>query len=276
MSTSQRHIVVDDVDPGIKYSDSGWSQDPNAPTGNFGAVYLQTLHKTWVDGVIEFSFTAFYLDYTYYLPSSKNRPFTDNVIWADNLDPAIHYDHLWTPYRGTQIHIASESGATVQIDSTGTSLTWVEIIPFDQPHTATTATYLIDEQKQYQIPLPGIPTGSTATAYKEIYFKTPKLEAGPHALTVMSQGSNETTPMALDFLYINDGTLASSAAAPSGGSGPSQPSPPSGSQTSDSRPSTPVGAAVGGVMGTGINCIHCSHIPPLAPSKHFTTQRASR
>ena len=92
--------------------------------------------------------------------------------------------------------------------------------------------------------LKGLPPNTT-TIYNQKFFETSKMPAGQHKLVVTYLGNSQTTPLTLDYLVIQNGTITNSTT--SGGS--------SGGSSGDSNAgdiankSNNIGAIVGGIVG---------------------------
>jgi hypothetical protein len=67
--------------------------------------------------------------------------------------------------------------------------------------------------------LKGLPP-NTATTYNQKFFETSKMPAGQHKLVVTYLGNSQTTPLTLDYLVVQNGTITNSTTAggSSGGS----------------------------------------------------------
>lgn len=64
---------------------------------------------------------------------------------------------------------------------------------------------MIDGGEATQLSLPNLLATGATLLYNQIYFTTPKVEVGPHTLTVAFFGDDNTTPRCLDYLYIKTG-----------------------------------------------------------------------
>jgi hypothetical protein len=88
--------------------------------------------------------------------------------------------------------------------------------------------------------LPGLQPKDT-TAYNQKFFETSKMPAGQHKLVVTFLGNSQTTPLTLDYLIVQNGTITNSTTA-GGSSGGSN-------AGSTSNKSNNIGPIVGGVVG---------------------------
>ena len=131
------------------------------------------------------------------------------------------------------------------IVTSGVSLSWYGFIPVELPKGSSPATYSIDGQTPVNFLLEGLPTSATTTVYNQKFFETAQLTAGPHTLKAVFEGNN-STPLTLDYLIVQNGTISSTTTSVSSQATSSTPT----SGTSATvRSSTPVGAIVGGVIG---------------------------
>ena len=130
----------------------------------------------------------------------------------------------------------------------GVSLAWYGFIPTELPHAATTGAYSIDGQSAVSFLLKGLPAESI-TIYNQKFFETTTLPYGHHKITVLYQGSGETTPLTLDYLIVQNGTVPVGSST-STSLGPSPTGKNAGSNTNDTTSSkSNVGAIAGGVIG---------------------------
>jgi len=88
----------------------------------------------------------------------------------------------------------------------GVSLAWYGIIPAERPHAATTCSFSIDNQSVVTFLLKGITEESASSAYNQKFFETTTLPYGHHNITVTFQGNEQTTPLVLDYLVVQNGT----------------------------------------------------------------------
>jgi len=130
----------------------------------------------------------------------------------------------------------------------GVSLAWYGFIPDEQPHAATTGAYFIDGQSAISFSLEGLPATKSTTIYNQKFFETATLPYGRHNITVSFQGNQNTTPLTLDYLVVQNGTVPEGSSTSSSLSGSS--SKDAGSSTSPPR-SSPTGKDAGSnVNGT--------------------------
>jgi len=130
----------------------------------------------------------------------------------------------------------------------GVSLAWYGFIPVEQPHAATTGSFSIDGQSAISFPLNGITEESASSRYNQKFFETTTLPYGHHNITVTFQGNEQTTPLTLDYLVVQNGT------APEGLS-TSRSSSLSGSSSKDTESSTspPGSSPTGKNTGSNVN-----------------------
>ena len=67
--------------------------------------------------------------------------------------------------------------------------------------------------------LKGLPP-NTVTTYNQKFFETSKLPAGQHKLVVTYLGNSQTTPLTLDYLIVQNGTITNSTTNKSNNTGP--------------------------------------------------------
>lgn len=77
------------------------------------------------------------------------------------------------------------------------------------PHGSALGAYSIDGGKPLNFDLTGLPGDERISKFNQVFFTTSEVDIGPHTLTVTFLGSEDTTPLTLDRLYINNGTLVS-------------------------------------------------------------------
>jgi hypothetical protein len=234
------------------------------------------LHKLSIQVKVQSPAKTFWLDQIRYIPS-PTLLLDNRTIMIDNTDPAVQFDANWSKLGGTA-NITTKQNSIAQVQfiggywsararlptftenslSQGTSISWFAFIPMEWPHSGAQGAWSIDGGQDNQFLLKGLPADATTTVYNQLYFTTPELEATSHTLAVKFLGTNETTPLCLDYLYVKNGTFTHSStpgtSGTSGTSGPGQPSPSDsgsvgGDTTGGTSMGTPVGAIVGGVLG---------------------------
>jgi len=132
----------------------------------------------------------------------------------------------------------------------GVTLAWYGFIPTELPHTATTGTYSIDGQSAMSFPLKGLPATSSITIHNQKFFETATLPYGHHNITVSFQGNEETTPLTLDYLVVQNGTVPEGSSTSSSLSGSS----PKDAGSSTSPPGSPPGSSpTGKNAGSNVN-----------------------
>ena len=155
----------------------------------------------------------------------------------------------------------------------GVSLAWYGFIPAERPHAATTGSFSIDGQSAISFPLKGITEEPASSTHYQKFFETTTLPYGHHNITVTFQGNEQTTPLTLDYLVVQNGTapeslstsssLSGSSSKDAGSSSTSPPGPPpgsppgssptgknTGSNVNDTSSKSNVGIIVGGVVGS--------------------------
>ncbi|TFK66653.1 hypothetical protein BDN72DRAFT_844043 [Pluteus cervinus] len=189
----------------------------NSPTGN------QDLTNSWplcsasnlADGNHQFDISVislsqpFRFDYITYVPS-PSVSLANKTITVDSTDSGIIYSDGWSDLKGI-VNMTQTAGATASFDFFGTALTWFGHIPSEFAHAPTTATYTIDDGSPTTFTLFGLNGTNPQSEFNQAFFTTPNLTLGSHRLEVTHEGSNATTPLSLDFIYVFNGTSSSSA-----------------------------------------------------------------
>ncbi|KAF9445170.1 hypothetical protein P691DRAFT_762747 [Macrolepiota fuliginosa MF-IS2] len=110
------------------------------------------------------------------------------------------------------------------------------------------ATWSIDGGSPNQFIIQGLPNSTSAgDLFDQVYFITPEVQQGSHALTVTFLGSNQTTPLCIGSLFIKNGSFPSTSTQAS-----STQSPVSSTDTqvpNTQSPQLPLGTILGGVLG---------------------------
>jgi hypothetical protein len=125
----------------------------------------------------------------------------------------------------------------------GVSLSWYGYIPVEFSFSPSSATYSIDGETPISFLLKGLPVNSTTTVYNQKFFETVQLSPTSHTLKVVYEGNN-STPLTLDYLIVQNGTSSSSTTT-------SLPTSTGSTVSATSTPTgfVPVGPIVGGVIG---------------------------
>jgi len=147
----------------------------------------------------------------------------------------------------------------------GVSLAWYGLIANDLPHTATTSSYSIDGQSAVSFLLKGLTEESAPPAYNQKFFETITLPYGHHNITVSFQGNEQTTPLTLDYLVVQNGTASEGSSISTSSPGSSSTGKDAGSSTSstgslttgknvgsnmnDTSSKSNVGVIAGGIVG---------------------------
>lgn len=138
--------------------------------------------------------------------------------------------------------------------TSGVSLSWYGFIPVELPKGSSPATYSIDGETPVNFLLKGLSTTTTTTVYNQKFFETAQLAAGPHTLKAVFEGNN-STPLTLDYLIVQNGTLSSTTTSTSSTSisshatSSTSSSVVSGTSVTERSSRTAVRAVVGGVIG---------------------------
>ncbi|KIM39686.1 hypothetical protein M413DRAFT_447143 [Hebeloma cylindrosporum] len=153
---------------------------------------------------------TFWFDYFQYLPS-PNISTEGEFVLVQNLDPDIHFDSSWQPL-GPNANMTVTKGGSVTFKFMGVGLSFYGLIPRELPISPSLATFSIDGGPTTPVALKGLTPGSV-TLYNQKFFETPTLPYGLHTLNVTYKGddsSNGSTPLVLDYLLIQNGSIASS------------------------------------------------------------------
>ncbi|KAF8801637.1 hypothetical protein BYT27DRAFT_7341793 [Phlegmacium glaucopus] len=202
---------------------------------------------------------TFWFDNIQYAPSAS-VPLDQEIILVEYRDPQLQYGPGWsyllTPEPEDAIgHGQSESVgglATLNFSFIGVSLSWYGFLLIGN-YIHPVATYSIDGQTpiNFEVQYGEI----TKARFQQKFFEIAQLPAGPHTLNVLDYGGNNTTPLSIHYLIIQNGTLPSTTILPSTTASASPYVTPSATGSSVSgtstqrKSSTPVGAIIGGVVG---------------------------
>ncbi|KAF8805440.1 hypothetical protein BYT27DRAFT_7085298 [Phlegmacium glaucopus] len=200
---------------------------------------------------------TFWIDKIQYLPS-PSVPLDQAAIVVDSGDPQLQYGQGWQVWY--YANTTTVTGSTFTYNFIGVSLSWYGPLIPGFPVGSSSVTYSIDGQTPTSFLLQGV-SADTPTTNNQKFFETAQYPAGPHTLKVVYEGIN-STPLTLDYLIVQNGTLPSTTTSVSSHATSST----TGSVTSStattgngtvigtSSASTPVkgsptGAIVGGVIG---------------------------
>jgi len=129
-------------------------------------------------------------------------------------------------------------------------LAWYGLIANDLPHASTTGSFSIDGQSAVPFHLKGITEESGPSAYNQKFFETTTLPYGHHNITVTFQGNEQTTPLTLDYLVVQNGTAPEELSTSSSLSGSSSKD----TESSTSPPGSPPGSSpTGKNAGSNVN-----------------------
>ncbi|KIJ36346.1 hypothetical protein M422DRAFT_232584 [Sphaerobolus stellatus SS14] len=190
---------------------------------------------------------AFYMDSIEYIPS-PTVPLDSAIIKIDHTDPALTLSGEWTNLNGVAYSTQSK-GAEITLDFIGISVTWVGWIPSQLSHSPSSANYTIDDEDPKTFLLNGLPGNSDTDLFNQTFFSLSNLSPGPHVLKVTHMGTDDQTPLTLEYLFVQNSTV-----------------PPDQSTDSSSSPSPspylnatataiigsrhiPLGALIGGIAG---------------------------
>ncbi|KAF5344751.1 hypothetical protein D9756_011075 [Leucocoprinus leucothites] len=246
-------------------------------------------HTLRIEVTVQSPNHTFWLDQIRYIPS-PTLPLDNKTILIENTDPAVQFDTQWGSL-AENANITTKQGSVARVTFIGTSISWYAYIPTEWPHNRSQGSWSMDGGEEITFSLEGLPADAKTTVYNQKFFTTPEFPVGTHNLVVTFHGSNQTTPLCLDYLYVKNGSFPTSSSPSSSGLDPgfkntstSTPGPqssdiddggtsggvpestaqlllpsPSPSSTLDSgglSGGVPVGTIVGGVMG-GLAVLLC-------------------
>lgn len=149
--------------------------------------------------------SPFLLDRIEYIPAANVILDNATVLVPAN-DSQIQYDSGWSNFRdiGRQ---TSVNGSTMTFDFIGIQATWFTAIPSNANITVnSSAQYSIDGGTF--IPFPVAASTSVFDFYDQISFQTPiLLPPQSHRLVVQYEGNDESAPLILDRLVIQNLTI---------------------------------------------------------------------
>jgi hypothetical protein len=203
-----------------------------------------------------------------------------SLIMVDAGDPAVTYGSGWQDMKDSKMtdrgKMTLQQGANATVDFSGeylafmreigltivigTSLKWFSLIPSDEPLASTSATYSVDGGTPTTFTLSGLVDSSEANAteqYNQLFFEASGLSPGQHRIEVVHGGNNETTPLSLAYVVIQNAPVPAPASSTSSPGSSSTPTPNSSGADGSNLPSAKhkgvstgsiAGGAVGGVI----------------------------
>ncbi|KAF9479605.1 hypothetical protein BDN70DRAFT_878570 [Pholiota conissans] len=153
--------------------------------------------------------SSFLFDYIQYVPSFIINPEDHATVVIPHVDPQLKfaYDPAWDMLSSAQPigAMTRTTNSTLEYVFNGTSLAWIGFYDSNYPSTDATATYSVDGHTPTLFPLKGISSG---IQLNQIFFQTSSLPLTQHRLVVTYQGNNLTTPLTLESLLIQNGSIA--------------------------------------------------------------------
>ncbi|KAF5345408.1 hypothetical protein D9756_010993 [Leucocoprinus leucothites] len=180
-------------------------------------------HNLQIQVKVQSSSQTFWLDQIRYIPS-PTLPLDNKTILIPHGDPAVQFDAQWRGWYDD-----------AQMTNTQGSIARITFVGF----------LAMDGGEEHAFSLKGLPADSTTTIYNQQHFTTPDFPVGSHSLAVTFHGTDESTPLCLEYLYVKNGSFP---ATPSLTPDPTNTST-SNSDNGEASGRTPVGAIVGGVVG---------------------------
>ena len=205
---------------------------------------------------------TFWLDYIEYVPSAS-VPLDGKAILIDNLDPQVEaaFGSGWGAL-GSTANMTGQTNSAFTFNFTGkcrsekylfayfqrgsilgVSLSWYGFIPTELPHSPATGSYSVDNGTPTSFLLKGLSTSATTTVYNQNFFTTPNFTQGQHEITVLFEGTGQTTPLTLDYMVIQNGTTPVTTTTGSGSTA---------TTSSSSSPALTSNNSTGGKGNTGI------------------------
>ncbi|KIJ53464.1 hypothetical protein M422DRAFT_25340 [Sphaerobolus stellatus SS14] len=167
------------------------------------AALSDSLHQLRVE--VNTTGQAFLFDSIEYVPS-ENVSLMNKVVRLDHRNPSFIYSDGWIESRNIA-KLTQITGADLTVKFIGNSISWIGVIPDNYSHTATQATYIIDDGTPFNFNLLGLPDPDGQYKYNQIFFAADDLVQGPHTLRVTHNGNNQQTPLTIENLVIQNGTI---------------------------------------------------------------------
>ncbi|KAF8196032.1 hypothetical protein BJ912DRAFT_1056459 [Pholiota molesta] len=148
---------------------------------------------------------GYWFDFLMYIPSASVSR-TNATLMIDSDDSSMTYGSGWTP--NAPGYIATQSGATMSIQFTGRTLTWLGFYLSQLPAAPTTGTYSVDGGSSFTFDLDGSAAQTTGALFNQRFFTTGLLPAGQHTIKVTYNGNSSTVPLSLYNVIVQNGDSA--------------------------------------------------------------------
>ncbi|KAF9524777.1 hypothetical protein CPB83DRAFT_838654 [Crepidotus variabilis] len=193
INTSNSDIIVLESNPSI-LCDKGQLEDKS--------------HTLTLSAVVPTD-DEFWFDQIQYTPSPEGS-LENQMIFIESNDPEITYGSGWVSMDGIG-YATKETSSTFDFEFTGVSLSWYSWLSPDFSTNLATASYTIDKGSPNQLNVTG-PFGvqRMTPTFNLKLFETPTLEMGQHTLSVVYNGNENTAPLSLNYLIVQNGTSTSS------------------------------------------------------------------
>ncbi|KAG6839550.1 hypothetical protein C0991_001582 [Blastosporella zonata] len=150
----------------------------------------------------------FWLDYLRYTPLPDATFSNETVaIHVQSNDSAIHFTSAWVTLQGGPsfegVKYTSTVGQTMNFSFIGTRIDWYGWILPSVRHNPASASYTIDGSVNGTFTFGTTPL-TNVTHPNALFFSTPELSLGPHALVVIYNGGvgTQPTPLSLEYLIL--------------------------------------------------------------------------
>ncbi|KAF8965617.1 hypothetical protein BDZ97DRAFT_1658706 [Flammula alnicola] len=147
--------------------------------------------------------TFYWFDDLMYVPSAS-VPLDNAAVFIKIGDPAMQFGVGWAPF--SVGYATRQQNSIYGLDFFGESLTWFGFYNSSVPFAATTGTYSIDSGNPISFNLNGVASQNTGAQLNQIFFSTGQLPNKQHSLQVVYQGDNNTTPLSIYCVIIQNGT----------------------------------------------------------------------
>ncbi|KAF9524776.1 hypothetical protein CPB83DRAFT_886030 [Crepidotus variabilis] len=150
----------------------------------------------------------FWFDQIQYTPSA-GVSLENKTIFIESNDSEIKYGSGWVSTDGIG-HATKETSSKFDFEFIGISLSWYSWNALDFSTDFATASYTIDggSAKVLNVTAP-IDVDRKTTIFNQKLFETPILEMGRHTLSLVYHGTENTIPLSLSYLIVQNGTIIS-------------------------------------------------------------------